>query len=317
MPKYLWGDAVLTASYLINRMPTRVLQYTTPLSCFKKIFPSSRVYSKLPLKKFGCTAYVHIPKRSRSKLEPRAEKCVFLGYPPNKKGYKCFNPLTKKNYISMDVSFLETTPYFQKNLIQGENLEESNFWDIVPLPNTILDASPSLKDVQTTETESEIGLSDKEILRLVKNRQNLEPVVYSRKNVIERNKDQQLVSEPDQSEALSDGHLNTPGNNSHSIYPLPPSVTNPESEPSVAIAPRNINSDLHLPVAIRKGTRACTKYPIAKYISYNQLSETHRAFTTNISDIVVPRNIQEALEKSAWKLAVFEEMNALKRTDTW
>ena len=94
----------------------------------------------------------------------------------------------------MDVSFLETTPYFQKNLIQGENLEESNFWDIVPLPNTILDASPSLKDVQTTETESEIGLSDKEILRLVKNRQNLEPVVYSRKNVIERNIDQQLVS---------------------------------------------------------------------------------------------------------------------------
>ncbi|XP_062107930.1 lysine-specific demethylase JMJ26-like isoform X2 [Humulus lupulus] len=38
MPKYLWGDVVLTASYLINRMPTRVLQYTTPLSCFKKFF---------------------------------------------------------------------------------------------------------------------------------------------------------------------------------------------------------------------------------------------------------------------------------------
>ena len=36
--KYLWGDTVLTASYLINRMPTRVLDYITPLACLKKFF---------------------------------------------------------------------------------------------------------------------------------------------------------------------------------------------------------------------------------------------------------------------------------------
>lgn len=95
VPKYLWGDAILTASYLINRMPTKVLQYITPLDCLKKVFPESRINSDLHLKIFGCTAYVHTPKRLRSKLDPRAEKCVFIGYAPNKKGYKCFNPLTK------------------------------------------------------------------------------------------------------------------------------------------------------------------------------------------------------------------------------
>lgn len=79
------GDAILTASYLINRMPTKILQYITPLESSKKSFPESRINSALPLKIFGCTAYVHIPKRSRSKLDPRAEKCIFLGYPPNKK----------------------------------------------------------------------------------------------------------------------------------------------------------------------------------------------------------------------------------------
>ena len=70
--KYLWGDAILTASYLINRMPTKVLQYITPLDCLKKVFPESRINSDLPLKIFGCTTYVHTPKRLRSKLDPRA-----------------------------------------------------------------------------------------------------------------------------------------------------------------------------------------------------------------------------------------------------
>ena len=66
------------------------------MECLKKVFPESQINSELSLKIFGCTAYVHIPKRSRSKLNPRAEKCVFVGYIPNKKGYKCFNPLTKR-----------------------------------------------------------------------------------------------------------------------------------------------------------------------------------------------------------------------------
>ena len=60
IPKYLWGDAILTASYLINWMPTRVLQYITPLDCLKKEFPGSRINSNLPLKNFGHTVFVPI-----------------------------------------------------------------------------------------------------------------------------------------------------------------------------------------------------------------------------------------------------------------
>ena len=104
-------------------MPTRVLKYITPLQCLTNSFPDNRITSELPLKVFGCTVFVHLPSHLRSKLDPRAEKCVFVGYAPNKKGYKCLNPKTKKIHISMDVVFLENEPYFNQTDLQGK--EES------------------------------------------------------------------------------------------------------------------------------------------------------------------------------------------------
>ena len=38
VPKYLWGEAVLTAAYLINRMTSKALQFQTPLHVFKEYF---------------------------------------------------------------------------------------------------------------------------------------------------------------------------------------------------------------------------------------------------------------------------------------
>ena len=59
VPKYLWGDVVLTACYLINRMPTHVLKYMTPLGCFKFFFPKTRIYSDLPQSLRLCCFCLH------------------------------------------------------------------------------------------------------------------------------------------------------------------------------------------------------------------------------------------------------------------
>jgi len=48
----------------------------------------------------------------------------FLGIPPYKKGYKCYHLPTHKLYVSKDVTFVETTPFFGSTQAghQGETL---------------------------------------------------------------------------------------------------------------------------------------------------------------------------------------------------
>jgi len=105
VPKQFWGDAILTASYLINRMPSKVLNYQTPLNMFLQYYPHTRVCMDLPLKVFGCTSFVHIHSLAQTKLDHRAHKCIFLGYSATQKGYRCYSPEQHKYFISMDVIF--------------------------------------------------------------------------------------------------------------------------------------------------------------------------------------------------------------------
>ncbi|MCO5589162.1 hypothetical protein L7F22_043128 [Adiantum nelumboides] len=63
-------------------------------------------------KVFGCIAYVHVPDQLRTKVDPKAEKCVFIGYSVEQKGYKCYNPLTHHVRVSRDVVFDEMATWY-------------------------------------------------------------------------------------------------------------------------------------------------------------------------------------------------------------
>jgi hypothetical protein len=56
---------------------------------------------------FGCDAYVHVPKENRGNMDNKAEKCILIGYKDGMKGYKLWNPKTKKIVYSRDVVFRE------------------------------------------------------------------------------------------------------------------------------------------------------------------------------------------------------------------
>ena len=119
-PKSYWGEVVLTATYLINRILSRVLDNKSPVEVLKSFYAHFRTSNRLTHRVFRCTAFVHVHSQHRDKLDPRAIKCVFLGYSSTQKGYKCYNPSTKKFYISTDATFTENRPFFPKYSLQGE-----------------------------------------------------------------------------------------------------------------------------------------------------------------------------------------------------
>ncbi|KAL4354735.1 hypothetical protein GQ457_06G019820 [Hibiscus cannabinus] len=71
------------------------------------------------------------------------------------------------------------------------------------------------------------------------------------------------------------------------------------------------------PIAIRKGVRACSKYPLQKFAGYGTLVPSFRAFTTTLDAQQIPKNIDEALSHPGWRKAVEEELSALEKTATW
>jgi hypothetical protein len=102
LPKIFWAEAVHTAAYLLNRSPTSALQHRTPFEAWHGWKPKV-TYFKI----FGCIAYAHIPSQKRHKLEDNSVKCIFMGYRMETKGYRCYDPLTKKLIVSRDVLFDE------------------------------------------------------------------------------------------------------------------------------------------------------------------------------------------------------------------
>ena len=83
LPKYFWEDAILTATYLINHMSSRVLNFQSSLSVLQNRYPYCHLVSKIPLRVFGCSTFVHNLSPHRSKFDPKSIKCIFLEYSPN------------------------------------------------------------------------------------------------------------------------------------------------------------------------------------------------------------------------------------------
>ena len=85
MPSYHWNSG--------QKPPTHQCTFTNeaPPAALKDETPFERLFGRRPdisqLKVFGCVSYVNVPDNQRRKLDAKAHKAIFVGYPPGVKGY--------------------------------------------------------------------------------------------------------------------------------------------------------------------------------------------------------------------------------------
>lgn len=94
-----WGHALVITAYTLNRVPTKSI-VKTPYELWTDKSPNL-----LHLKIWGCR--VHVKKQVTKKLENKTDKCIFVGYPNETKGYYFSNPRENKVFVAYFGYFLE------------------------------------------------------------------------------------------------------------------------------------------------------------------------------------------------------------------
>ncbi|OWM65682.1 hypothetical protein CDL15_Pgr017179 [Punica granatum] len=285
VPVKFWGDALLTACYLINRMPSSVLHGQIP---FSVLFPRDAIYS-LPPRIFGCLCFIHQLLPGSSKLSPRSLKCVFLGYLRGQKGYRCYSPEQRRYFVVADVTFFESTPFFSASPNQPPSLSES-----LPLPSPYVIVPFSVPSTSTSPPETP------ETPSTSRPTEPRELITYQRRKNVPHIESQQVERvQVTSSERPEDS------------TPIP--VAPPASDLPLMSSP-----ELDLPIAHRKGTRSTANpYPLYNFLSYSRLSPSYTAFLSSLDSVSIPRSVKEALSHPGWREAMIDEMSALDTNGTW
>ncbi|KAJ0580159.1 putative RNA-directed DNA polymerase [Helianthus annuus] len=128
-PKY-WVDAFSSAVFIINRLPSKLLQGVSPFEILYHHVPNYDFF-----RPFGCRVFPCLRDYAPHKLSPRSIACVFIGYCSKYKGYKCLDPITSRVYITRSARFdelyypLDTSTSPTKTI---DLLDITTFLDISP-----------------------------------------------------------------------------------------------------------------------------------------------------------------------------------------
>lgn len=122
MPSMFWAFAMYTVTYLINRLPTTSLNYSTP---YKQWFGSKLTYKYL--KVFGCLANALVLYKGQKKLELKSKQMIVVGF-------------TDTGYLLMD--FETNTVSYHTHVMFDESTRYCNLVDVV----TVTDVDKIVND---------------------------------------------------------------------------------------------------------------------------------------------------------------------------
>ncbi|KAK9025215.1 hypothetical protein V6N11_065111 [Hibiscus sabdariffa] len=98
LPTSFWGYAVETTAFTLNRVPSISVQ-KTPHEMWTRRRPNMSF-----MRVWGCQAYVK--HQMSTKLEPKSQKCTFVGYPKETMGYYFYNSKENKVFVARTGVFL-------------------------------------------------------------------------------------------------------------------------------------------------------------------------------------------------------------------
>jgi hypothetical protein len=185
LPKYLWSEAINMAIYILNRSITS----NNNKSPFERWTGKKPDLSKIKI--FGCTAYMHIPNQQRRKLDPKAQKMIFVGYQGYSDNCRLFDPKTRKITVAASVKFDEETPYYTSPKTVGAEEDTQSF---VLLEDDNLEAEVNDRinidetDEEDVSEQENIDTSNKANVRILRDRKKIkrpERLSYPQANIAE------------------------------------------------------------------------------------------------------------------------------------
>ncbi|KAJ8641916.1 hypothetical protein MRB53_018610 [Persea americana] len=173
LSKDFWAEAVNAAGYLINRSPHTKIGCKTPEEMWSG---NPTDYSNLRI--FGCPTYAHA---KTDQLEPRAVKCILVGYDSGVKGYRlwCTDQDSPRLIISRDVTFHEDALLELRK--QVERTEVGSSSDTVQMESDILmrkeSASDSSRDTGDRQTVQQMQQIEPQMLQTGRQQRERKPPV--------------------------------------------------------------------------------------------------------------------------------------------
>jgi hypothetical protein len=350
VPKYLWSEAVMKATYLINHMPSRVLGMRSLAELLLK-----QQEFKVPPRVFGCVCFVHDHRPSVGKLDPQVVKCVFVGYASTQKGYKCWDPIRRRLFVSIDVTFREFEPYYSNKcdldhfLDEFSSVNESDCREggsdskgenstqektvvgripttLVPLVDETISKTNGFEERNDVHDDNEVvvvgtipcprdyigGNQDKEVRIDDMKTNEKQVIVYQRRRY--KNQGEQFMQPEPQSPASPVLDLSS-GLSPPSSSPLPKMGNTAPSLERVDL-PLAQHRD-HRINAGKPPSHFGFEYDIANYMSYCRVSPAYRTFIASLQTVSIPKDWRCAKQNPRWKEAMEEELHALMRNKTW
>ena len=282
LPTRFWGECILTATYIINRLPSKVIENKTP---YELLYGEKPNYDHMRV--LGCMAYYRSVETKGDKFEIKGRPGIFMGYPSGTKGYKVYDPSHDKIVISRDVKFAEKLfPYRNK----GSKPEE----DIFKYPQT---KEGSFNDDGNIElarhTERDEGQNADGVLRSTNHLDNLEQMEMDELgfNSSEINfENRHPLEETGPNDGLKESAENeNEGIESHCQNDAAVREKRNRTRPAhlddyeVQLPP---SLDRAQPSSDQQSSTVC---PIANVVSYDKFSDSHKAFLTAITSNDEPK----------------------------